>query len=252
MIKSLAKLKTSIAKWSIRVNNLSDNQLLLNKEALFKIEGKSRFFDVGSNISYLNEIKFTGYGDKIKLKKLNMNIADLDALLNVRVKGVIKDENINAKILAFFNNPRFYNLNKNIKKVLGDLKEIKKFKVIIDLKGKIDKPVIKINSDLDNIFSKILQKRVNELINKKRIETQNLLNKKVNKELKNINLNGVDIKLNELNSFKDIQKVLNKKASDIIKSKKDLLKKKALEIIKSKKDLLKKKASEKVKKFLHF
>ena len=220
LVKSLGELKTSIAKWSLKADNISDNQALLNKNALIKIKGKSRFFDVGAKASYLNKIYFSAYGNKIKLKKLDINFADLNALLNAKIKGVLFNENINAKIFAYLTHTKFDNLNKNIKKYLGNsLSQINNFKIIVNLKGQLNSPVIKISSDLDKIFAKILQSRVNELINKNILKTQNLLNNKISKSLKGVNLSGVDSKLNLLNSFGNIKKLIDNKAFDIIKSK---------------------------------
>ena len=219
LIKSDAKLKTSIAKWNLIALNISDNQQLLNKKGVINIKGNSKFFDVGMKASYLKRIDFTGYGNNINLKKIDLNFAKMNALMSVKVKGYLQKENIYSKISAYFNRVKFYDLNNELLKIIKNLEFIKKFKLIIILKGNIKNPEIKINSDLDNIVSKILRKKINSLIKKEQLKAENLLDKKINSNLKSINLNVLDSKITELNAFENTKKEINKKALDLIKSK---------------------------------
>ena len=219
LVKSDTKLKTSIAKWNIKALNISDNQTLLNKKGIIDIKGKSKFFDVGMNISYLKRVDFKGYGNNIKIKKMNLNFANMDALMNVKIKGYLNGDNINSKILAYFNKVKFYDLNKEFSKVVKNLDFIKRFKTIIIIKGKFKNLKIKINSDLDKIISKMLKSKINSLINKQTLKAQNLLDKKINSNMRGINVNILNLKINELNSFESVRKEINKKAVDLIKSK---------------------------------
>jgi len=220
LVKSLGEVKTSIAKWSVRADNISDNQIMLNKKALINIKGVSKFFDAGVTVFYLKKIEFNGYGKKINIKKMNMNFANLNALLNSEIKGEIFNQNINSKITAYFNNVKFTHLKNNFKRILGDsLSSVKKFNVIINMDGKLNSPKIKINSDLDKIFGKILQSKINKLINKQRLKIENMLNSRIKSSLKDMNLNIVDLKINELNNLENIKKLIDEKALEIIKSK---------------------------------
>ncbi len=225
LVKSLGEVETSIAKWNVKAGNISDNQQLLNKRAFVKIRGKSKFFDVGADVNYLKDIKFSGYGNKIDIKKLDLNLVSLKALANMKINGVIANDDINSKIFVYFYKPRFIP-NKNMK-ILNELNSIKHFKVLISLKGKMDSPKIKINSDLDKYFSKIIKNRVNSLINKNTKKAQKLLNAKINDSLKGMKLNDVNMKLKDLNSLEGIKQLINKELKDIIKSKqKSILKNK--------------------------
>ena len=220
LVKSLGKIKTSIAKWKLSVDNISDNQTLLNKEAVIKLSGKSKFFDVGANISYLKKIKFSAYGNNIKLKNININFASLDTLMNAKISGVLLGENINAKIAAYLENVKLSNLSEKVKKILGNsLKNIKKINININLKGNLKSPEIKISSNLDKIFGEILEGKINELVNKQIAKAQNMLNAKINASLKGMNLNILDLKLNELNQLGDIKSIIDQSALNIIKSK---------------------------------
>ncbi len=220
LVKSLGELKTSIAKWKLNADNISDNQPLLNKEAVIKLRGSSKFFDVGADVSYLKKIKFSAYGNNIKLKNLNINFASLDALMNAKINGVLAGENINTKIAAYLENVKLGNLNEKMKKFLGSsLENIKKFGIKILLTGNIKSPEIKISSDLDKIFGKILEGKINELVNRQIAKAQNMLNAKINDSLKRINLNILDLKLNELNQLGDIKNLIDQNALNIIKSK---------------------------------
>ena len=219
LVKSNAKLQTSIAKWNLRAENISDNQSLLNKKGVIDIKGKSKFFDVGMNVSYLKRIDFNGYGNNINVKKMNLNFADMDALLDVKTKGFLDQNIINAEIKAYFNKVKFYNLNKELSNVIKNLDFIKKFKLIVIIKGSIKNPEIKINSDLDKIISKMLKSKINGLIKKQKVKAQKLLDEKINSSLKGINIDIFDSKITELNSLENIKKLVNKKTLDIIKSK---------------------------------
>jgi len=220
LVAAYGEVKTPIAKWNLNLKNISDNQLLLNKEAFGKVKGFSKFFDVGADVSYLKKIKFNAYGNRIKLKNINSNFAMLDALLNVKANGELNGENINAKIFAYFKNVTLKNLQKNIKKLVGNsLSKIKSFDIIIELNGKVSSPEIKINSNLDNIFAKIMSERADELINKQIAKTKKLLNSKVQSSLKGINFNIIDSKLNVLNNLESNKNSIDSKAADIIKSK---------------------------------
>ena len=219
-VKSLGELKTSIAKWKLNADNISDNQILLNKEAVLKLNGISKFFDVGANVSYLKKIKFSAYGNNIKLKNLNINFASLNALMSAKIKGVLSGENINARIAAYLENVKLRNLNEKMKKMLGNsLENIRKFGIQIIIMGNIKSPEIKINSDLDKIFGKILESKINELINKQISKAQIMLNNKISNSLKGMNLNILDLKLNELNQLGDIKNLIDQNALNIIKSK---------------------------------
>ena len=250
LVKSLGEIKTSIAKWDIKVNNISDNQILLNKQAVIKIQGNSKFFDVGTNIFYSNKVEFNAYGNKIKLKNINMDFANINALLNTKMNGKIFNQNINTKIQAHLENVKFSKLKNNLQKIFGNsLSSVKKFNVNIDINGKLNSPKIKINSDLDNILSKILKSKINKLINKEEKRTEKILNTKIKETLKVVDLNILDLNLKKLHNLENIKELINKKSADIIKNKKETLKKKVINKIKNKeKDLIKKK----VKSFLHF
>ncbi len=219
LVKSNAKLQTSIAKWNLRAENISDNQSLLNKKGVIDIKGKSKFFDVGMNVSYLKRVDFNGYGNNINVKKMNLDFAKMDTLANVKIKGYLQKEDIFSKISAYFNKVKFYDLNKELSNVIKNLDFIKKFKLIIIIKGSIKKPEIKINSDLDKIISKMLKSKINGLIKKQKVKAQKLLDEKINSSLKGINIDIFDSKITELNSLEKIKKLVNKKTLDIIKSK---------------------------------
>ncbi len=220
LVKSLGELKTSIAKWKLNADNISDNQILLNKEAVLKLNGISKFFDVGANVSYLKKIKFSAYGNNIKLKNLNINFASLNALMNAKINGELFGKRIKAKIAAYLENVKLRNLNEKMKKMLGNsLENIRKFGIQIIIMGNIKSPEIKINSDLDKIFGKILESKINELINKQISKAQIMLNNKISNSLKGMNLNILDLKMNELNQLGNIKNLIDQNALNIIKSK---------------------------------
>jgi len=216
LVKSFLKLKTSIAKWNIKTKNISDNQNLLAKRAQIVFSGKSKFFDVGGDVSYLNDIKFNMYGNKVKIKKLDLNVVKMNALANIKIKGLIKNKNINSNILVYFNNPEFI---ENKVKFLKDIK-MKHFKLVIALNGKIDSPKIKINSDLDKYFSKIIKDKLNQLIKANSNKSIKLLESKINNSLKDLNLDKLNLKIKDLNSIENIKEVINNQLQEIIKDKK--------------------------------
>ena len=219
LVKSEAKLKTSIAKWSIKAKNISDNQILLAKRGDISFTGKSKFFDVGGDINYLNDVRFNIYGNKVEIKKLDLNIVKIKSLSNIKIKGFIKNNNINSIVLIYFNNPKFITDNKFLK----ELNSIKHFKITVDIKGKIENPKIIINSDLDKYISKIIKSKVNDLIQKQTDQTMKILNEKINASLKGMDVNGLDLKIKDLNSIENIKSLINNKINDIIKSKKKSL-----------------------------
>ena len=220
LVKSEANLKTSIANWNIKAKNISDNQTLLAKRGDILFKGKSKFFNVGGDISYLDDIKFNIYGNKIKIENLDLNILKIKSIADVKIKGMLKGDNLNLNILIYFNNPNFITNNKLLKELNGNVKH---FKIIANLKGKINNPKININSDLDKYISKVIENKLNKLIQKQINKTTDMLNKKINASLKSINLDGLNLKIKDLNSIEDIKGVINKQIKDIIKSKKDSL-----------------------------
>ena len=219
LVKSEAKLKTSIAKWNIKAKNISDNQILLAKRGDISFTGKSKFFDVGGDINYLNDVRFNIYGNKVEIKKLDLNIVKIKSLSNIKIKGFIKNNNINSIIFIYFINPKFTTNNEFLKELNG----ITHFKIIIDIKGKIENPKITINSDLDKYISKIIKNKVDELIKKQTNQAMKILNKKINTSLKGISLNELDLKIRDLNSIKNIKNLINDNIKNIIKSKKESL-----------------------------
>jgi len=219
LVKSEAKLKTSIAKWNIKAKNISDNQILLAKRGDISFTGKSKFFDVGGDINYLNDVRFNIYGNKVEIKKLDLNIVKIKSLSNIKIKGFIKNNNINSIVLIYFNNPKFITDNKFLK----ELNNIKHFKITVDIKGKIENPKIIINSDLDKYISKIIKSKVNDLIQKQTDQTMKILNEKINASLKGMDVNELDLKIKGLNSIENIKSLINNKINDIIKSKKKSL-----------------------------
>jgi len=250
LVKSLGEIQTSLAKWDIQANNIADNQLLLNKTAAIKIKGNSKFFDVGANIFYLKEIKFNGYGKKIQLKNVDIDFANINALLNTKINGTLVNNITNTKIVSNLENVKFIKIKENIKKILGDsLSSVKKFTIIADINGNLNSPKIKISSDLDNILSKMLKSQIHKLINKEEKRTEKILNDKIKESLKKINPKILDLNLKKLHNLENIKELINKKSENIIKNKKNSLKKKAINKIKNKgKDLIKKK----IKNLLHF
>ena len=217
LVKSNAGLKTSIAKWNIKAKNISDNQMLLARRGDIVFKGKSKFFDVGGDINYLNDVRFNIYANKVKIKKLDLNFVKIKSLADIKVKGDIKNDNINSNILIYFNNPEFIT-DKRFKDI-----NIKHFKIIISLNGKVYNPKIVIKSDLDKYISKIIENKINSLIQKNSNKTIKMLNNKINNSLKGLKLNNIDLKLNDLNSIENVKELINKQLSNIIKSKKKSL-----------------------------
>jgi len=216
LVRSNFKLKTSIAKWNIKAKNISDNQILLNKRGNIVFSGKSKFFDVGGDINYLNNIRFNIYGNRVKIKKLDLNIVKINSFADIKIKGILKKDNIYSKIFIYFNNPKFItNKNLNI--------NIKHFKIIIDVKGKLNNPEIKINSDLDRYISKIIKNKINQLIQKNSNKSIKILNEQINTSLKDVKLNKLDTKIKNLDSIENIRDLINKQLDILIKNNKKSL-----------------------------
>ena len=215
LVKSNVNLKTSIAKWKINLLNISNNQVLLNKRGTILLKGKSKFFDVGGNVNYFKNIKFNLYANKVKIKKLNLNLFTVSSFANIKILGLLQNNIINSKIVCYFYQPKFVSK----KKFLNNL-NINHFKLVILLKGDITNPNIKITSDLDKYLSKIMENKINALINKNVNKAQALLQQKINTKLKLLNINKLDLSIKKLNSLENINKTLNNQLKNIIKSKK--------------------------------
>ena len=215
LVKSNVNLKTSIAKWRINLVNISNNQTLLDKRGIILLKGKSKFFDVGGDINYFRNIKFSLYAHKIKIKKINLNLFTMSSFANIKILGTLQNNIINSKIVCYFYQPKFMFKTK----FLNNL-NIKHFNLIVLLKGNIAKPNIKIKSDLNKYLSKIIENKINSLINKNINKTQILLQQRINNKLKSLNLNKLDLSIKNLNSLENMNNILNNQIKDIVKSKK--------------------------------
>ncbi len=231
LVNAFGKMKTSIANWQINLKNISDAQALLGKKGRVSFFGKGKFFDVGGKITYLKNVDFDIYGNNIVLNNVNFNYFNLNSFVNAKIIGYLSKDAVDAKIIGNFMKVKI-EANTKIKKLLGNsLNNINNFNIITNISGNVDSPKIRINSDLDKIFSKILQNRLNEEINKKTLQARKILNEKI--KSKNLNINGINLQLNELNSMENIRNLMKKEAVSIVKSKENSIKNRGINKIKS-------------------
>ncbi len=240
------KLKTSIAVYKMILKNISDNQILLNRYAFFKLKGVSEFYNLFLEAKYLRFCEFKGYAKNIRLKKIKFDKLEiLHPLINSEFKGVYNKE-LNLFSRVWFNNVKItLNQNDDVSRIINKiLNKVTKFKVDIKVLGDIKKPKVEVNSDLDKIISAELNKFYKQELLKQRERAVSILNKRINKELQKYNLNNIDKKINSLKDLNTFLKSLENRAVETVKQK-------AQERVKKVKDKLKhqqKKVEDKLKK----
>jgi uncharacterized protein (TIGR03545 family)/uncharacterized protein (TIGR03546 family) len=228
-------LKTSVALYHITLKNIADNQLLLNRYALILLNANSRFYNINAQAKYLRKFEFKGHIGNIKLKEIAFDkLKILHPLINADFKGEY-DKKLNSFGEILFKNVRIvFEQNDKISKLINEaLKGIREFKVYVKVYGSLQKPDIKVSSDLDKIISKEISKVYKAQLQKEKQKAINLLNKRVQKELQKYNLN-VDAKIN---SLKDVNSYLEKLKKELIKTvvdkEKNKVKQKVLNKLKS-------------------
>jgi len=192
------------ASFVVNGYNISSNQKLLNKSAILKIDSKSKYFDFAFiKIEYLNEFKFFGKVDKLKVKDyfigpLKISSADFD----VRFQGILKDKFLKLNIKAFSDNSIIEFLNS--KKVTSLLKNVKKLEFDIEALGKIENLKLRIHSNLDSVLSSVVKRGVNEEIEKEKKKAKKLLTSQVgslkleNTDFLNLDTNSLKKELKKL------------------------------------------------------
>jgi len=231
---------TKKEKFRLKVSNITTDQVLLNKKAVLVLTSTSDYY----KSAMLKGEYFKNYDLKYNIKKLSLESMNIEKLvfvkpvIDINGKGVVKAPKygfdtkvyIKSSSLAYKGSKQINDLIKNIKELYFDVK--------VDGEGK--KYSIKINSDLDNKLSKIMEEKINKQIAAYKKDLKKLLDEKIKKELKKT---GYDQKqLKELDEIKDVDSAL--------KILKDKLKKYSEDKLKEKlqKDLLKKS----VNKYLKF
>lgn len=227
--KGIASLKTSVAEYKINASNLSDNQHLLKKPAIIIVKADGKFYQAFLKVGYYDFVKFSGYANNIKLKKLKLNKLQLiNPVINANFEGMFKN-NINALIKAKIKTSKIIMLgNDKTQKIINSvLKSIHAFDLYIQIKGNLKRPEIFIKSDLDKLITKALKNTLSQKYKKELVKVQSMLNQKINTQLRQYDISAVDIDLTKLNDRqktldslkKAVERELRKKAkSSIIKS----------------------------------
>ncbi|WP_457564870.1 TIGR03545 family protein [Caminibacter sp.] len=224
-------LKTSVAKYQGILKDISDNQKLLNKPAVVRITGNSKFYNVLFNASYFDFVKFSGYANNIKLKKLIFkDLEILHPVINTTFKGDYKEKLNLSAIIDFLKTKVVLNKNDKFSKIINQvLAKLENFKVFVKVSGKD----IEVSSDLDKIVSNAFMKVYKEKIEKEKQRALNMLNKKINTELQKYKIKGIDADIKSLNDMKGYLNKLIKKAQEVlIKKEKNKIKNQILNKIK--------------------
>lgn len=184
-----SNLITKHSKFNLIAKNISSNQILLAKEGLVKLNGKSHIFESCMlKATYLNEIKSNGYIKNLKLNTLNLsNITLIKPIINFNYK-LMYDKNISLNFYSYINDKKvIYNDNSKMGKIISNvLSNINRFKI----DGVYQNNDLKISSDLDKIISKSLNKLLQDKINKNKAKLKQLLAKKA--DIKGIDLSMID------------------------------------------------------------
>jgi uncharacterized protein (TIGR03545 family)/uncharacterized protein (TIGR03546 family) len=221
--KISGKLKDADAK--IAIVNLASDQQLLGKHAKFTIVMHSIYFTSANvNITYLNIIAMDFNIKKLFVKKMDLNKLILnDIKCDIKGKGILKRKDFDLSMLAVvYPKNIVYPNSKNISKVLS---EVKSFKINITAKGKYKSYKLEITSDLDKKLSNIFKSVINKEIIKSKQKLNQLLNEKVNSELKNTGFNVKDL---DINDFESLNKSLDSLKKELTNYSKEYLKKQIL------------------------
>jgi len=131
-----------------------------------------------------------------------------------------------TQLQANFDYKNILNLNAiifNLKTSIKTMPIIKKVTLNGTVSGTIQKPIIKLKSNIDKILANYLKTKINKEINKQKIKLKSLLNKKLQKELKEINFKEIDLANINLNNYNKTLDSLKDKLKDY--GKKELQKK---------------------------
>ncbi|WP_456479339.1 TIGR03545 family protein [Nautilia sp.] len=215
------------ADFNVSAKNLTDNQKLLNKPAEIKIDSVSQFYKkLTADIKIFKTVYFRLTVNSYKANSVKAgNLIILHPLIDIESVGEISNM-LNIKIKALFKNFSIeYKKSEKIEKLLSS---IKSFNVTASVKGTLHGYKINLNSDLDKKLSGILKKEYDSEIKKQKEKAKKLLNDKINKEIKSVNLNENLIKSinDEKTKLENLKKELQKYSEK--KLKKRLFKKNIL------------------------
>ena len=235
LLNGVANFKLEKVKARVRLKNISDNQMLLNKRARIILNADSKTIkNFYFGLSYLNDVKFVMNIKKAYFKSLNIdNLIMKEVNLDLNSTGNIKNNEINLKVHSVIN-PKLIIYTKS-KVISNALKDIKIIKISAFVEGEFDNYSIFVKSNIDSVLKKYMQKKINTEIEKNKKRLHVLLNQKINKEISSTGYNTIDYSvLNDINKHKEIvnkfQKELEKYAAE--KLKKKILKKGLKDLIK--------------------
>ncbi len=189
----------------------------------------------GMNVKFTDKIKYPSF----VIEHTDISFKTSDSKWQLIAKNITNNQTLlnrhtTAKITGV--SPYFTNLQANldyykiatINSTVLNLKTgikimpiVKKVTLNGTISGTLQKPIIKLKSNLDKILANYLKTRINKEINKQKAKLNSLLNKKLQNELKDINLKDLDLANMDLNNYN--------KTLDSFKNKLEKYRKKELE-----------------------
>jgi uncharacterized protein (TIGR03546 family) len=225
LVRGEVNVKNSLGVYKLKLINISNNQILLNKRGEVFLDAHTNFYKVNSKVSYLRSVLFNVKAKDVKIKEIDFKkIVFIDNRVDFNVSGEYK------KGVSGFVKGAIYP-----SKVKSDLEILKGIDFVVFEAYVKDNKIQKISSNLDEILRKNLEK----LYQKEAQKLKKELALKVNKELSELNLVGVDSNLSEIKSLEDLLKNLKKEAAKKLKGK-----------LKEKEEKIKNKLREKLKNIL--
>ncbi|AZV46236.1 hypothetical protein C3L23_02795 [Nautilia sp. PV-1] len=187
------------ADFIIKLKNISSDQTLLAKKGLIRVDSLSDYYKKAYlEITYLKQINIRYLIKNMHFENFKYNRFVLHNVnIDVDGKGFINGPKIvlSTNVLLIPGNIE-YNGNKYVSRIVKNIKKVN-LNIIID--GKIDDFKIKIKSNIDKLFSKLLKSELNKQIAEKKSELQSMLNEKIQKQIKETGFDS-----NKLGVLKDL------------------------------------------------
>lgn len=219
LVRGRVNVKNSLGTYRLKLINISDNQILLNKRGEILLKADTNFYKVNSKVSYLKDILFDVKAKDIKVKKIDFKeIVLFDNKVDLNASGEYK-KGVNSLIKGAI----------YPSKVKSNLEILSGIDFVVFKAYVKDNKIQKISSNLDEILKKNLEK----LYQKEAKKLKEKLTLKVNKELSELNLEGVDSNLSKVKNFEDVLKNLKKEALKKLKEKEEKIKNKLREKLKN-------------------
>jgi methyl-accepting chemotaxis protein len=169
----------------------------------------------GINVKFRDKIKYPSF----VIENTDISFKTSDSKWQLIAKDITNDQTLLNKhttakltgISPYFTNLQanidYYKIAKlnatvlNLKTGIKIMPIVKKVTLNGTISGTLQKPIIKLKSNLDKILANYLKTRINKEINKQKAKLNSLLNKKLQNELKDINLKDLDLANMDLNNY---------------------------------------------------